>query len=96
MSGAVCRKRRLIFKSLVNQTNHFLNLGYGWLCKHCSAEDAERKHDNEGGRARFFAEGESENKEPRLSTPALARWTDSTRRTLSCPRCEIQEMISAG
>jgi hypothetical protein len=28
----------------MHQTTHFFNLGYGWLCKHCSAEDAERKH----------------------------------------------------
>ena len=34
-------------------------------------------------------------KEP-LSTLALARWTDSTRQSLTCPRCDIQEMISTG
>ena len=28
----------------MHQTTHFFNLGYGWLCKHCSAEAAERKH----------------------------------------------------
>ena len=27
----------------MNQTTHFFNLGYGWLCKHCSAEVAEKK-----------------------------------------------------
>lgn len=81
--------------SPVNQTNHFFNLGYGWLCKHCSAEDAERKHHDHGIRAPFFTEGKDE-KGPNLSTPPLARWTDSTRQSLTCPRCDIQEMISTG
>lgn len=85
-----------INRSSVNQTNHFFNLGYGWLCKHCSAEDAERKHHDHGTRARFFSEGEAEEKEPQLSTLALARWTDSTRQSLTCPRCDTQEMINTG
>ncbi|MCA1573606.1 MAG: hypothetical protein LC770_03535, partial [Acidobacteria bacterium] len=62
----------------MNHTNHFFNLGYGWLCKHCSAEHAERKHYDHVTRARFFTEVEAEEKEPKLSTLALARWTDST------------------
>ncbi len=67
------------------------------VCKHCTAEeDAERKHHDHGTSARFFTEGEAEEKEPKLSTLALARWTHSTRRSLTCPRCEIEEMISAG
>jgi hypothetical protein len=78
----------------VNQTNHFFNPGYGWLCKHCSAEDAERKHHDHGTRARFVTEGEAKEDEPKVSTLALARWSDSTRQSLSCPRCGIEEMIS--
>jgi hypothetical protein len=31
----------------MNQTTHFFNLGWGWLCKHCSAEAAERKLRNQ-------------------------------------------------
>jgi len=27
----------------MHQTTHFFNLGYGWLCKHCCAENTERK-----------------------------------------------------
>ena len=77
----------------VNQINHFVNLGYGWLCKHCTAEDAERKNHDYGTRARFFSEGEAEEKEPRLSALALARWSDATRRSLTCPRCGISELI---
>ena len=75
------------------ETEHFINLGYGWMCRHCAAEDeagaAEVK-----GRARFLTEGEAETKEPRLSTPALARWRDLTRRTLYCPRCAVEETVS--
>jgi hypothetical protein len=77
----------------VNQTNHFFNLGYGWLCKHCSAEDAERKRHNHQSRARFFSEGEAE-KETQMAMLALARWTDSTRQSLTCPRCGIEELIN--
>ena len=67
----------------MNQTNHFFDLGYGWLCKHCSAEETERKlHASETG---------SERKPARL---ALATWTDSTRHVLTCPRCGIEETIT--
>jgi hypothetical protein len=31
----------------MNQTTHFFNLGWGWLCKHCSAEAAEKKLRNQ-------------------------------------------------
>jgi hypothetical protein len=78
----------------LNQTNHFFNLGYGWFYKHCTAEDAERQHHSQEARARFFTESEAEEKEPRLSSLALARWTDATRQSLMCPRCGIEEMIS--
>jgi hypothetical protein len=86
----------------VIETNHFINTGFGWVCKHCDAEDEARG--NRGGsgggddgasegRARFFIEGEAEATEPRLSTVALARWRDATRRSLVCPRCSIEETI---
>jgi len=77
----------------VKQTNHFFNLGYGWLCKHCSAEDAERKHHHHETGVRSISAGEIEGKEPKSSSLALARWNDSTRQSLTCPRCGIQEMI---
>jgi hypothetical protein len=67
----------------VNQTNHFFNLGYGWLCKHCSAEDAEhRQHHHKEA-----------NPSETHSLP-LARWTDNSRQALECPRCGIAEMVS--
>jgi hypothetical protein len=66
----------------MNQTNHFFDLGYGWLCKHCSAEAAERK--------------QQQPEESKTFGLALASWTDSTHHTLTCPRCGIEETISNG
>ena len=78
----------------VIEIDHFINTGFGWVCKHCSAETQARDGGGAGeGRARFFSEGEAEAKEPRLSTVALARWRDATRRALVCPRCSIEETI---
>ena len=68
----------------MNQTNHFFDLGYGWLCKHCSAADTEAKHRPE-------TRGGQQEKPPSL---ALAGWTDSSRHTLTCPRCGIEEVIT--
>jgi hypothetical protein len=69
----------------MNQTNHFFDLGYGWLCKHCSAADTEAKQRPTEIHGR-----------PQQQTPALALagWTDSSRKVLSCPRCGIEEMIT--
>ncbi len=78
----------------MEEINHFINTGFGWVCKHCSAEEEAPRTAGAGGRARFFIEGEAEAKEPRLSTTALARWRDATRQTLVCPRCSIEEKIS--
>ena len=74
------------------EIDHFINEGFGWACKHCSAETKARVN-REGARARFFDEGEAEEKEPRLSAPSLARWTSPTRRALACPRCGIEELV---
>jgi len=75
------------------EIEHFINLGYGWMCKHCAAE-SEAGEVTAEGRARFLTEGEAESKEPALSTPALARWHDQTRSTLYCPRCGVEEVVS--
>lgn len=74
------------------EIEHFINEGFGWVCKHCSAETQARVNEK-NTRARFFTEGEAEEKEPQLSTPALARWTGPARRALSCPRCGIEEAV---
>ena len=63
----------------MHQTTHFFNLGYGWLCKHCSAEDTDRKHYPRHG-------------EPQSQPLALAKWVEEEdRRGMSCPRCGIWE-----
>jgi hypothetical protein len=74
----------------MNQTNHFFDLGYGWLCKHCSAADAEQEHQHAERRGGFS--GQTKSGSP--SGLALAGWTDSSRHALTCPRCGIEETIS--
>jgi hypothetical protein len=76
------------------ESDHFINAGYGWMCKHCAADEELRGGATGEGRARFFTEGEAESKEPRLSTPALARWRDAAHTTLYCPRCGVEEFVS--
>ena len=94
----------------MQEIKHFVNDGYGWACKRCRAvEDADASRvesddaDAQGGAsaptsadalARFFREGEAEEREPRLSAHSLARWTDDSRRTLRCPRCGVEEEIN--
>lgn len=72
----------------------FVNDGYGWVCVRCSKDAAARVSTREPSLARFFREGESEEREPRLSTQALARWKDETRSTLLCTRCGIEEDVA--
>jgi DNA-directed RNA polymerase subunit RPC12/RpoP len=74
------------------ETDHFINEGFGWVCKHCSTKMKARVNEKDT-RARFFTEGEAEEKEPALSTVALARWTTPGRRALACPHCGIEEML---
>jgi hypothetical protein len=71
---------------------HFRKTDYGWTCKHCEARRTPTAQ-AAGGRARFFTEGEAEEREPRLASPALARWRDSAHTTLLCTRCGIEEII---
>ncbi len=77
----------------MDETNHFFNLGYGWLCKHCSAEDAENRQPHVG-RARLYHETGPEKKVTGLTPLALAGWADAAHHSLTCPRCGIQELIS--
>ncbi|PYS84935.1 MAG: hypothetical protein DMF67_02795 [Acidobacteria bacterium] len=83
------------------ETEHFVNEGYGWVCRRCrDADDAAGAtcdtESSPGADAlpRFFREGEAEEREPRLSENALARWKDDSRLTILCPRCGVEEDIS--
>lgn len=76
------------------EIEHFVNPGYGWMCRHCMAETEACDDESKARPARFLTEGEAETKEPALSTPALARWRDATHRTLYCPRCGVEEVVS--
>ncbi len=78
----------------MSETKHFVNEGYGWACKRCRAEEGSREGARAAALARFFREGEAEEREARLSEGALARWADETRRTLRCPRCGVEEAVS--
>ena len=71
------------------ELNDFYNDGFGWVCRHCSAELAALPHN--GGPPRLLVEGEAESKQPRLTNQALAKWADPEQRTLMCPRCGITE-----
>lgn len=72
----------------------FVNDGYGWTCKSCLDALPPSASSKESSLPRFFREGEAEEREPHLSTHALARWKDETRRTLVCPRCGVEENVS--
>ena len=82
----------------MNQTNHFFNLGYGWLCKHCSAADTERNNQPPKVRTGFFGHSSPEKHAPEKNEPhpsglPLASWTDDSRHALNCPRCVIEETL---
>lgn len=72
---------------------HFVNNGYGWTCRHCQMKETPPRAPIPGARGRFFSEGEAEEREPKLSTAARARWRDDTRRVLLCPQCGIEEEV---
>ncbi|HYP02693.1 MAG TPA: hypothetical protein VER76_21075 [Pyrinomonadaceae bacterium] len=73
---------------------HFVNNGYGWTCRHCQDAEATAARESESSaRARFFSEGEAEEREPKLSSAARARWRDESRQELVCPKCGVAEKI---
>jgi len=75
----------------MTELNDFYNAGFGWICRQCERDlaPAETTPDQ---LSRAFHEGEAESKNPVLSNTALAKWTDATRRYLTCPRCGITEL----
>ena len=74
------------------ELNDFYNDGTGWVCRQCERELTVT--DEAPTRlSRAFREGEAESKTPTLANQALAKWTDKTRRFLTCPRCGITEAV---
>jgi hypothetical protein len=78
----------------MSETLHFINDGYGWACRRCRDELSTRPQPAAPSLPRFFREGEAEDREPRLSSPLLARWKDDAPRTLVCPRCGVAEDLA--
>ena len=66
----------------MHQTTHFFNLGYGWLCKHCCAENTERKQHH-------HQQHEAHRKAPL----PLAKWVeDNGLRGLQCRSVVLQSL----
>lgn len=74
------------------ELNDFYNDGFGWICRPCERELVPVVADTTR-LSRAFREGEAESKTPTLANAALAKWTDKTRRFLTCPRCGITEAV---
>ena len=74
------------------ELNDFYNAGFGWICRHCEREFAPET-DLSQAHSRAFREGEAESKAPALSNVGIAKWTDKTRRFLTCTRCAITEGV---
>ena len=73
----------------MQELENFYNDGFGWLCRACEIKAPAET----ASHSRLLREGEAESKAPRLSNFALAKWTDSSRTTLVCPRCGVTEKI---
>jgi hypothetical protein len=73
---------------------NFVNDGYGWACVRCRAAGDADASSSTTNLPRFFREGEAEEREPRLSAHALARWTDESHSALVCTRCGVEEDLS--
>ena len=71
----------------------FYNDGFGWICRHCESDLKNSNVSENQTHSRLLREGEAESKSPRLSSQALAKWTDKAQTTLMCPRCGIIESI---
>ncbi|MFZ1700310.1 MAG: hypothetical protein WBO10_15210 [Pyrinomonadaceae bacterium] len=76
----------------MTELNDFYNAGFGWICRQCE-RDLSSTVGNDGLHSRAFREGEAESKTPTMANEALAKWTDKTRRFLTCPRCGITEPV---
>ena len=75
----------------MKELENFYNDGFGWICRAC---ERELKSPEEAARhSRLLREGEAESKTPRFSNAALAKWSDSSRTSLECPRCGITQAV---
>jgi hypothetical protein len=72
------------------ESEDFYNVGFGWVCKRCENHLKTKPVDKQN-LPQVWREGEAESKKP--FNQALARWADSSRRVLLCPRCGITETI---
>jgi hypothetical protein len=71
---------------------NFYHSGFGWICCRCELElKSDSASETQG---RLMREGESESKNPRFSTAAMAKWKDKEQSALICPRCEVSEAVS--
>lgn len=75
------------------ELNDFYNDGFGWICRVCERELKKETEAENQNLSRLMREGEAESKQPKMSTPALAKWADPAQRTLMCPRCGITELV---
>ena len=76
----------------MTELNDFFNDGFGWQCRQCSIE-LNPDTVLTSGLPRYYREGEAESRSPMLENAALAKWTDKTRRFLTCPQCGITEAV---
>jgi len=76
----------------MTELNDFYNNGFGWICR-AWERDLGTEHLSAGKHPRVFREGEAESRSPALANQALAKWTDKTRRFLTCPRCGLTEPV---
>jgi hypothetical protein len=74
-----------------SELRDFYNDGFGWICRRCEQELAAGE--NQDDVSRLMTEGEAENKQPKLSTNALAKWFDAAQTKLICPRCGLTESV---
>ncbi len=72
-----------------HKLENFYNKGFGWVCKNCESKTKTDKNE----KSRLMTEGEAESKQPIFSNKALAKWSDSDQKTLTCPNCKITESI---
>lgn len=73
------------------ELDQFYNNGFGWICRLC---EREMQAPDEDLPSRLLREGETESKQPSLSSRALAKWLDPSHRTLICPRCGVTELVN--